>query len=507
MVLPDNEIDQSDDDHSYEFIDSDDLHTDKSDHSESSFEFIGSEEMNSLKDIEEPNFAGITCEGNASDILDSETADASNNLDDMDRFSYKSTDSELNFSDECTYMEVASPISDLDDKLRRFKRRALTYEITDISGVFTVPTNLMLRGNIEIKDIAKEFILPFLPAKALVRFKAVSKEWDNRISHPFLAHLQSYCFEEMSGFFCQNGFQHFFVTLDQAAYGIPNSTLSFLPSNFKIKSSCKGLLLCQRVPDEDEENEYCVCNPATREFHVLPQSTYYHGPEPNLILAFEPSSMNFGENYKVICAFDMHDGFKMLCFDIYNSETKSWTCCSDLVCPEFEVASLEDNGLYRNGVAYWATTLGYLLALDIKNSFYQVQPICSERLKAEGILTLLDGELSYIQAYVEPSYLESGTCCDDTDDVKNTCIIEIFGGVTMRLRRRVTVKLDMKIYDTQSFKVLFAPKRDFFIFNIENVLYSCNVEEKKFEVIRSRSRGISSSTTYTPYVNSLVSLA
>lgn len=27
MVLPDNEIDQSDDDHSYEFIDSDDLHT------------------------------------------------------------------------------------------------------------------------------------------------------------------------------------------------------------------------------------------------------------------------------------------------------------------------------------------------------------------------------------------------------------------------------------------------------------------------------------------------
>lgn len=36
--------------------------------------------MNSLKDIEEPNFAGITCEGNASDILDSETADASKNV-------------------------------------------------------------------------------------------------------------------------------------------------------------------------------------------------------------------------------------------------------------------------------------------------------------------------------------------------------------------------------------------------------------------------------------------
>ncbi|KAK1381181.1 hypothetical protein POM88_027925 [Heracleum sosnowskyi] len=43
----------------------------------------------------------------------------------------------------------------------------------------------------------------------LVRFTAVSKEGDNWKTHPFLTHLQSYCVEEMSGFFCQNGFSHF----------------------------------------------------------------------------------------------------------------------------------------------------------------------------------------------------------------------------------------------------------------------------------------------------------
>ncbi|KAK1359973.1 hypothetical protein POM88_044447 [Heracleum sosnowskyi] len=516
MVLPNSEMDQSDDD-SYELIGSDDLHTDKSDHTDNeSFEYIGSEEMNSLKDMEPQDFAENVSEGNAFGILDSEIANASKNdedqLDDTDRYSHKSTDSEHTCSDESTYLLDPSAISDLDDKALCLHSIGSTIfsdgvnEITEFSGAFNMPPNMIkLPKDMLIKDIARDRILPFLPAKSLVRFRLVSKDWDDWITHPFLAHMQSYSFEEMSGFFCQNGFSHFFVTLDQSAYGVPNSTLSFLPRNFKIRSSCKGLLLCQGFGGSDGENEYYVCNPATREFHVLPQSTYYHGPEPNLVLAFEPSPLNCGENYKVICAFDMYNGFPILCFDIYNSETRSWICCSDLVCPELGVPNLQDNGLYKNGVAYWATSSGELLALDIKNDIYQVQPICSGTLKGEGILTLVDGELSYIQSYIEPSYPESDTVSDDTEDVKNTCIIEMFGDVTMCLKRRVTVELNMKIHDTRSFTLLFAPKRDFCIFNIDNVLYSCDVEKEKFEVIRRW--GISSRTTYIPYVNSLVPLA
>ncbi|KAF1002650.1 hypothetical protein AG4045_002168, partial [Apium graveolens] len=119
-------------------------------------------------------------------------------------------------------------------------------------------------------------------------------------------------------------YNRFFVSLDQAAYGIPDSSLSFLPWTVKI---CSVLLLCQGVGDESV-NEYYICNPANRGFHVLPRSIYYHGPEPNFIPAFEPSLLNCGEDYEVICAFDIYNGPSMLCFDIYSSETRSWTCCN-----------------------------------------------------------------------------------------------------------------------------------------------------------------------------------
>lgn len=378
----------------------------------------------------------------------------------------------------------------------------------DMAGTaYVCRPNYKLIKDMEIKDVAKDHVIPFLPAKSLMRFKAVSKDWDNRISHPFFAHMQTLCFRDMSGFFCQDGFNRFFVSLDQAAYGIPDSSLSFLPWMVKIRSSCNGLLLCQGVGDEDSVNEYYICNPANKDFHVLPRSTYYHGPEPNLILAFEPSLSNCGDDYKVICAFDIYNGPPMLCFDIYSSETKSWSCCN-AVCTELGAPYLKDNGLYKNGVAYWATSLGELLAFDIVSDICGVQPLCSGVQNGGGILTLIDGELSYVQSYIQPSDFQSsrqtGNLSDEMGAVKNKCVIEIFGGINMCLKRRDVVSLNMRIYNTWSFRVLFAVKSNLFIFNIDDILYSCDVKKKKFEVI-SGGR-IKPTITYIPYVNSLVSL-
>lgn len=54
---------------------------DKSDHTDNeSFEYIGSEDMNSLNDMEEQDFAGNISEGNAFGILDLDIADASKNV-------------------------------------------------------------------------------------------------------------------------------------------------------------------------------------------------------------------------------------------------------------------------------------------------------------------------------------------------------------------------------------------------------------------------------------------
>lgn len=566
-----SEMDQSDDDNSFELVGSEDLHMDKSDHTDSeSFEIIGSEELNSvMKDMEEVDLAGSITKGNDIGILDvdrggdfSQSDEQQLNnvdrysdkspeseqglsygstypwdalpvnelddkdeqlLDDLDRYSDNSPDFEQSFSDGSMYSWDALPINELDDKYKGSRPRDVVYDMAGTAYMFR--PNFKLRKDMEIKDVAKDHVMPFLPAKSLMRFRTVSKDWDNWISHPFLAHKQTLCFQDMSGFFCQVGFNRFFVSLDQAAYGIPDSSLSFLPWTVKIRSSCRGLLLCQGVGDGDSVNEYYICNPANSGFHVLPRSTYYHGPEPNLILAFEPSPLNCGEDYKVICAFDIYNGPPMLCFDIYSSETRSWTCCN-AVCSELGAPYLKDNGLYRNGVAYWATSTGELLAFDTVNDICGVQPICSDVRDGGGILTLIDGELSYVQSYIESSYLQTSMQTgkfgdetetgnfgdeteidifrDETEAVKNKCVIEIFGGVNMCLKRRDVVGLDMKIYDAWSFRVLFAVKSNIFIFNIDDILYSCNVKKEKFEVMR-RGR-IKPSTTYIPYVNSLVSL-
>lgn len=343
----------------------------------------------------------------------------------------------------------------------------------------------------QIKDVAKDHVLPFLPAKSLLRFRSVSKEWDQWIGNPFLAHKQSYYFRDISGFFCQMDYDHFFEALNQPAYGIPDPSLRFLPEIVTIKNSCNGLLLCQ---GGDDRNVYYVCNPANGEFNVLPQSNYYHGEQPNIVLAFEPSPLNFGAHYQVICAFDLYDGPPMLCFEIYSSETRSWRW-SIADCAEIGNSKLVDNGFYMNGVAYWETSSGELLAFDVKNELCGIQPI-PYKIKAEGILTLMDGEASYIQAYI-PDLCE--------DDQNSTCIIEIFGGVNMCLKRHIAVDLKFATrFDTKC-RVLLSVNSNVLIFYIGGVIYSCNMHDKKFEAI-SRRGLYTPGGKYIPYVNSLVSL-
>lgn len=342
----------------------------------------------------------------------------------------------------------------------------------------------------KINDVAKHHILPFLPAKSLLRFRSVSKEWDQWIGHPFLAHKQSYFFRAISGFFFQTDYSHYFEALDKPAYGIPRPSLWFLPEEVKVKSSCNGLLLCHGL---GWQNRYYVCNPANGEFHVLPAAEYYHGEKPNLVLAFEPSPLNFGAHYHVICAFEPFDDSPVLYFEIYSSETKTWRC-SD--CADIGISTLQDNGFYMNGVAYWLTSSGELLAYDVKNELCGVQPIPCE-VKAEGILALMDDEIAYIQAYI-PAFRE--------DDQSQMCIIEIFGGVGMILKRRVAVDVEFvsRFYSTRC-RVLLSLNNNVLIIYIAGMIYSFNIIDEKFEAMNTREK-YHSEGLYFPYVNSLVSL-
>jgi len=54
-----------------------------------------------------------------------------------------------------------------------------------------LPADYTRREDIEIKDVAMNHVLPFLPGKSLMKFRSVSNECNHWIVSPLVAHQQS----------------------------------------------------------------------------------------------------------------------------------------------------------------------------------------------------------------------------------------------------------------------------------------------------------------------------
>lgn len=203
--------------------------------------------------------------------------------------------------------------------------------------------------HMDLKDIIRENALPFLPAKSLRRCTSVCREWKLQISTPFFAHSQSNSFRDVSGFFSQSlsGLPSF-ISLDQMAYGVPDPSLKFLPEPVDIRCSSNGLLCCQ---GRTGYNAYYICNPVTQQWKKLPETNANHGPDPAVVLIFEPSLLNFVAEYKLVCAFPSDlDGYE---FEIYSSAEGSWRISGEICFGKRKI--LPCTGVHANGVVYWQT--------------------------------------------------------------------------------------------------------------------------------------------------------
>ncbi|KAL2531534.1 Uncharacterized protein Adt_04885 [Abeliophyllum distichum] len=348
-----------------------------------------------------------------------------------------------------------------------------------IVNAYKFPAHVKRMEDMEIKDIVKDHALPYLPAKSLMRFRAVSKEWDQWITSPFFSHKQSNCFRDMSGFFhqSQNRTTASFISLSKAAYGIPDVSLKFLPEPVVIRSSCNGLLLCQEAFGE---KKYYVCNPSNKKWKAIPFPHFYQGEEPAILLAFEPSVFNFEADYHLICAVPMLDNMTVH-FEIYSSETRSWKH-SAAVCVELEDSIIKSNGFYTEGIAYWETSSDKVLAFDFKNEIYQVLVLPSERAP-DGVLTRFQGELCYVCGYNQ-----SG----------NLYTVNIYGNMSLKH----SLFFDLEELGTQHCRVLPCINSDFVIILVRGKLYCYNLKDQKFEVVSFK--GIwDHQANYLPYVNSL----
>ncbi|XP_055806667.1 F-box protein At5g49610-like [Solanum dulcamara] len=349
--------------------------------------------------------------------------------------------------------------------------------------------DLAARNNkiyLDLKDIIKENALPFLPAKSIVKFGAVCRDWRLQISIPFFAHSQSLSCRSTSGFFLQiHGGSPSFIPIDANSCGVPDPLLRFLPEPVDIKSSSNGLLCCQ---GRQADKSYYICNPVTKQWKKLPKSNANHGSDPAIVLLFEPSLLNFVAEYKIICAFPSTDFGEATEFDIYSSREDSWEIAGEICFGDRKV--MPKSGVHVNGIVYWMTT-DSILAFDLTKERAQL-------LQGDfrGFLGVFSGKLCKV--YV------SG------NSIKLDILVNAHSN-TMPMRDRIrmwsqkqTVVLDSKIVGgvATNYSVLHVDS-DIMVAHCGERTYSYDFKSCATKLLSSQA-----DIFYQcfPYVNSLVSL-
>lgn len=333
-----------------------------------------------------------------------------------------------------------------------------------------------------------EHVLPFLPAKSLCRFKAVSKEWNRWISSPFLAHLQTTHFKDISGLICQSpGSDPSFISFNQDAYGIPSPSFNFLPQLVNIRTTCNGLVCCQSV-FEVGNFFYYICNPVTKEWHELPKPNFFHGPETAVALVFEPSALGFSAHYEVVCAVPVDQtDVSIIFFEIYSSRSKSWRT-TETICSEPDVLKLSINGFYMKGFVYWTSLSGAILVFDLKDEQYGTLPLPAGS-GPHGALTQMHGELCYMLPQIQDG----------------ECLIGVHGNLDMSLKCVIPVEHEVLGETFSDCRVLTCVNSDILIILLPNKVIAYHVKAQKMQVVSEA--GTEGFQNCLPYINSLVAVA
>ncbi|XP_076882470.1 putative F-box/LRR-repeat/kelch-repeat protein At1g11620 [Bidens hawaiensis] len=237
----------------------------------------------------------------------------------------------------------------------------------------------------DLKLIIREHALQFLPAKTLIKFRGVCRDWKMMISTPFFAHNQSLSYSSLSGVFLQPlGDPPTFISIDPVTCGVPDPALTFLPEPVIVLASSNGLLCCQA---KSGDQAYFICNPVTKQWKKLPKPSMEHGSEPAAVLIFKPSLLNFVAEYKLVCAFQSSDFDDATEFEIYSSKDDKWKVSGEI---NFSAKRLiPKSGVSVDDVVYWQSAYGNILVFDMIKDRSQVIHGCH----GNGTLGEFNGKL------------------------------------------------------------------------------------------------------------------
>jgi len=213
-------------------------------------------------------------------------------------------------------------------------------------------------------------ILSQLPFKSFCRFKCVCKSWLTFSSDP---HYCQKLPKVPAGFFYQDSDNSAvqLVSLSKNDEGI-DGTLSFLPDYEQLKfiDCCNGLVLCEYRSNHTSPDilRFIVCNPATREWRILPDTqrdadNFYY----KTMLGFDPSrSPHF-------CVFNFHEkrGTGNLVLgtgrvEMFSSRNSLWLVNSGLWDPENnEILVSGRPHVFLDGFLYAHSDLDVLVLEDV----------------------------------------------------------------------------------------------------------------------------------------------
>ncbi|KAK6156588.1 hypothetical protein DH2020_010836 [Rehmannia glutinosa] len=166
-------------------------------------------------------------------------------------------------------------------------------------------------------DLLTEFLI-FFPAKSLIRFQLVSKQWHSVISSPSFRHLHSlhHCrrrAKSQPSFLLRGAASRFFICHPTVKRLVP---FSFgFNKKVNILRSCNGLLLLECRKTNFGYKDYYIFNPTTLKFRNLWLRKAFVG----LCLVFDPSR---SPHYRVLCLVPCENSSSRLL--VYDSETHKW---------------------------------------------------------------------------------------------------------------------------------------------------------------------------------------
>ncbi|XP_073101243.1 F-box protein At5g07610-like [Elaeis guineensis] len=215
-------------------------------------------------------------------------------------------------------------------------------------------------------------ILSRLPAKSVVRFKSVCKQWLALASDPVFLAAHTRCSPlTVSGLLIQDSFRGnlFSFSVDGGASPVlPDPSLSSLDHRFgdggplHVLQSCNGLLLCTK-PGQMLSKSHILLNPTTMQYRQIPNPpTDLYSNKYQFMLAFDPST---SLQYRIAC---LSSNITLPSFDptthveIYSSDTSAWELSRETV----PGGSISQKGVYWNGALHWITENAFVVSFDVE---------------------------------------------------------------------------------------------------------------------------------------------